>query len=408
MACINSINFSSKTSSTENKIQSMELCELHSKVGHHTIKGSKPYNEDASFSEVLYKPENAHPDAPSHIAYAVVSDGHGANGEGLDCAESNIVVTKTYLRDLYTRIQDWDTVDWNVIGRELTTLCHETFREVCVKKPERIPGMEKRIIDVNGVVCNASNGTPIHAGATYSLTMVYTYKGEFITVAFQVGDSDIYVDGVQLPCNHSPTNPAEFQRLLTIPEDCRVQLKYDGRIKTPHGSHSFMPDIYLANGSFDPVYYDASNKKMPWRWNGYHPSCAKYHPSTYAVSPPNSPIYIHLALLHVIGDFYGHGCGLTTEPDIFIRRTATHPTIIMGSDGAFDTISGDAYPHIPENQWISDRQGNVLDLNSFSNVVSQIALQTRVESAVHTLYSLFSEKFGGIRVDDVSLCVIIP
>jgi serine/threonine protein phosphatase PrpC len=344
-------------------------------------QGAKPYNEDAAGTETIHAPEHAHPSAPAFIHVLTLADGHGSKGEGLDCSTHCVDFGMNWAKTLF--YHDWDTIDWEKAASDMTQMMHDTYRDTCVAKYPR------RTI-VNGVVCDPfEEDEAVHAGSTFSQVIVFPWKDAFRTVAIQVGDSDIYVNGKCINCDHSPLNPSEFERLKSFPESERHQLVFN---------KAGYPHVYLPNGEYDPKFYNKNGPSKPymWKWaTGLIPSCAKYTPGVYTKSPATALYLTAIAVTRAIGDFYANAGGLITTPQVTVMDTEALPEVCLGSDGAWDTIDN-------SDQWVG--KGMSMEVC----ITKEGALETVLKERVDLLHALSIEKFGKDKIDDISLAVLRP
>lgn len=348
--------------------------------GHYTRQGSKLHNEDASHSFTLF----GQAPAPTNVIVLIVADGHGTHGEGKVCADFCVSAATSWVQTLMT--QDWSSINWEQKGSELTAHLHNEFRNVLVQK-------KGRVIE-NGIVCEKIGEflSHVHSGSTFSMTLTFPVDDVIRTVAIQVGDSDIYINGERVACDHSPLNPEEWRRIQSVPSALRAHCVFDARGRL---------DVFLPDGTFNPAHYNASWKN-PWNWNsGIRPNCAKYTPGAY-LRTFGLPQTMQLACTRSIGDYYGHVSGLTCEPAVFVKDTVGCPHITIGSDGAFDTIDD-------KDTWVF-QEGNAytVHINMFHGRAEDASMMDVVEIRVNTLYRLYAEKFGAKHVDDVSLACLHP
>jgi serine/threonine protein phosphatase PrpC len=367
---------------TKNENKKHRLVGHITMLAHSTKQGSKGFNEDAAGTQTIRAPEHAHLSAPSFVHVLTVADGHGLRGEGLDCSTHCVDFAMNWVKTLF--YQDWETVDWEKCSADMTQLMHDTYRDKCVAKYPR------RSI-VNGVVYDPlEDDGAVHSGSTFSHVLVFPWKDGFRTVAIQVGDSDIYVNGHQVECDHSPLNPSEFQRLQSFPESERHRLVFN---KPDY------PEVFLPTGEYDPAFYDKNAKSKPylWKWTtGLVPSCAKYTPGVYTRSPPTAEYNTCMGMTRAIGDFYANAGGVITTPQVSIMDTAVLPEVCIGSDGAWDTIDN-------SERWIG--KGINMGVNDFIHIIDD--LETVLMVRVDALRALAIEKFGK-NVDDISLAVLRP
>lgn len=342
--------------------------------GHFTRQGAKQHNEDASHSFTLF----GEAPAPSSVVVLIVADGHGRHGEGKLCADFCVSAASSWVQSLLH--QDWNTINWAQKGSELTNYMHNEFRNVLVQKNDRI-------IAENGIVCDKMGDflAHVHSGSTFSMTLTFPLGDIIRTVAIQVGDSDIYINGERVECDHSPLNPEEWRRIQTILPPFRPRCVFDANSTL---------DVFLPDGTYNPKHYDATG----WKWNsGIRPNCAKYTPGTY-LRTFGLIQNMQLACTRSIGDYYGHITGLTCEPMVFIKDTVECPHITVGSDGAFDTIDS-------KDKWVfqaGDTYHVHIDLGE------KEAMMDAVAARVNLLYTLYAEKFGAKHVDDVSVACLHP
>jgi serine/threonine protein phosphatase PrpC len=345
-------------------------------------QGSKPHNEDAAATETIHAPEHAHPSAPAFIHVLTLADGHGGRGEGLDCSTHCVDFGMNWVKTLFYK--DWNSLDWEKVSSDMTQVMHDTYRDKCVAKYPR------RSI-VNGVVYDPlEEDDAVHSGSTFSQVIVFPWKDAYRTVVIQVGDSDIYVNGKCIECDHSALNPSEFERLKSFPESERHQLVFN---------KAGYPEVYLANGEYDPTFYDKNGQSKPymWKWNtGLIPSCAKYIPGVYTKSPPTALYSTTLGMTRAIGDFFANAGGVITTPQVTVIDTPVVPEVCIGSDGAWDTIDN-------SDRWV----GTSCNFGVSIKDEFDGALEESVTKRVDRLRHLAIEKFGKI-IDDISLAVLLP
>ena len=314
-----------------------------------------------------------------------MADGHGKHGEGKLCADFCVSEASSWVHSLST--QDWSTINWAQKGSELTNYLHNEFRNVLVQKN----GQKKGRVIADGIVCDKVGEflSYVHSGSTFSITLTFPLGDIIRTVAIQVGDSDIYINGEQVACDHSPLNPEEWQRIQSIPLPLRPRCVYD--------AHATL-DVFLPDGTFNPKHYDT--KTNAWKWDsGIRPNCAKYTPGAYLRTFGLAQT-MQLACTRAIGDYYGHITGLTCEPVVFVKDTMECPHITIGSDGAFDTIDS-------KDKWVF-QAGGIYNVHIDLNDLNEKTIMDAVEARVNILYKLYTEKFGAKYVDDVSLACLHP
>lgn len=358
---------------------------------HFTLKGSKPYNEDAANAYTMDTPLDAHADTPPYVHVITVADGHGVGGEGLECAVHCQSESKRWVTTLLTR-SDWKTMDWTHEATLLTAHLHSSYREVCVTKKDY--GVA-RIVDEQGIVRkDDEENSAVHSGSTFSMALVFPWEGGYRRVTIQVGDSDIFVNGECIECDHSPLSKTEWTRLQSYPEASRLQMTFNS-------ARSSL--VFLPNGEYNPAHYNAKWGATPWRWDsGISPANAKYQPGTYAKSPAGTRDITIIGMTRSIGDFYAHPQGMTTEPHVTVADHPTCPSVFIASDGAFDSMN-------TGNQWVSAKKplGGV-DLSAKYAVAQQSGktIDFVVETLVHDLNGLAKELFG--QSDDISVAVLLP
>jgi hypothetical protein len=243
-----------------------------------------------------------------------------------------------WIKRLINEVQDWNMIDWKTTASCLTEQLHNDYRVHCSQKKVSF----KRSIK-EGVVLSAL-GDAIHSGTTFSMAIVFpvftmnhdVVLEKFRVVTIQVGDTDISINGVVTDCDHSPLNPEEFKRIQCLDASRRGKLVYETR--------GIRPEIFLPDGTFDPVY--GNGIEFDWT-KGINPSCAKYIPGSYLTSPFGYPYNTIIAMTRSIGDFYAHPLGLCTEPNVIVQDMDKIPTIFMATDGAWDACD-------KNNQWTPD------------------------------------------------------
>jgi hypothetical protein len=359
-------------------------------LAHVTLQGSKPHNEDASDAYTVTAPANAHADTPRHVHVVVVADGHGQNGEGLDCARHCMTESKAWVTTQLTR-DDWKSMNWAEEAALLTAHLHARYREVCATKMDF---GQARITDEQGIVRN-SDDDAIRSGSTFSMAMVFPWEAGFRCVTIQVGDSDMFVNGECVECDHSPLSKDEFRRLLSFPEASRLRLTFNA----PQS-----PLVFSPTGEYNSAYHNPKWGATPWRWGtGIVPCNAKHQPGTYALSPVGSRDVAMIGMTRAIGDFYVHPQGMTTEPHVTVSDYPTCPSVFVASDGAFDTLD-------IHNRWVSPTKGDLggVDVSTMyaGAYHSGTSLGTLVEHHATGLNELANELFG--VSDDISLAVLLP
>ena len=309
------------------------------------------------------------------------------NGEGLECATYCITESKAWLTEQLSH--EWSTIDWTLVAPLLTERLHNGYRTVCATKPFF---WGPRFVDAQGIVRDL-HGMAIHSGSTFSMAIVFPWEAGFRTVVIQVGDSDVFVNGACVECDHTPLSQSEFMRIQSFPAETRLQLTY-------HMKQS--PLVFLPSGEYDPRFYNVK-WAQPWRWNsGITPTNAKYQPGSYAKSPASARDLVQIGMTRAIGDFYAHPCGMTHVPHVTILDHPTRPSVFMASDGAWDTID-------VNHQWVGTKGtlGGV-DLTPRYETIQQQGQSTEflVEQLVEELYELSREKFGD-QIDDISVAVLL-
>ena len=345
-----------------------------------TLQGTKAYNEDASLSITL-TPRFHHASTPAWLTIAGVNDGHGHNGEGLDCAEFCKQRTVDWGQQLLDTETNWDSINWEEYATRFTQKMHDEYRVFCSQK-------NKRVINDNIVL--SSFGQAVHSGSTFSMVLLYPLAVGYRLVVVQVGDSDIAVNGNVIDCDHSPLNPSEFMRVQSLDPNRRFNVFYD----TP--SH-FKYEVFNPDGTFNPEFCNESlNGHQRWNWNkGLRPCCAKYIPGTYAKSPASFPHETSISMTRSIGDYYAHAVGLTCEPYVQVMDLQEIPTVVIASDGVWDTCDS-------QNKW-KDAQKEHFSLEV--KVESEQTLKQAVQTHCENLHK-YSKSLFGKQVDDISIAVI--
>jgi serine/threonine protein phosphatase PrpC len=357
-------------------------------VASFTLKGEKIYNEDSSLSVTLTPtvPLNTlHPSTPAWLSVALVADGHGQNGEGLECATFCKSQVYQWAQHLLDSDMNWEAVPWEEYATALTAQLHNDYRTICSQKTN------SRII-TQGIVLIALGCDAVHSGTTLSIALLFPTVTGFRLVTIQVGDSDIAVNGSIIECDHTPLNPAEFARVQVLEPERRFNIVYDSPAKQ---------NVFLADGTFDPVFYDGTKAgHARWNWaRGLKPCCAKYIPGSYAVSHPNFPYKTCISMTRSIGDFYGHVIGLTTQPDVHIMDFNSIPTVVIASDGVWDTCD-------VANKWIRPDKSVIFQLDV--PVEQEQTLVDAVNTYCIQLHQYSATLFGKNCVDDISIAVIKP
>jgi serine/threonine protein phosphatase PrpC len=364
-------------------------------VANATRIGTKMYNEDASFSQILTAPEARHVDTPPYVCVLGVSDGHGENGEGIECAEYCMAQLPIWVTSLFQ--QSWTDMDWNTEATRFTAQLHREYLDICAANTFRLPHGEYRTIK-DGVILQGMKGAgaimkPVRSGATLSVTLTFPINEQFRTITLQVGDSDIYINGRVVACNHSPTNPEEYMRVKELPKGHRFSYHLHGRTYV---------DIFNAEGKYDPRYYNAMDPHTPWNWSrGISPCTTMYDPSVYLTSRPDYPYHVSISVTRAIGNYYATEGGIITDPHVTIQDIPTCPIICIGSDGLWDTLD-------KNQRWMSPKWALVGHSNLFNLVEHELTLQECVEQRVYRLHDLYKELFGFTKADDISMAVLMP
>jgi serine/threonine protein phosphatase PrpC len=139
----------------------------------------------------------------------------------------------------------------------------------------------------------------------------------------------------------------------------------------------------MPDGTIDPLYY---NVEFDWT-KGLNPSCAKYTPGTYLMSPSGYPYYTVISMMRSIGDFYAHPLGLCTDPHVIVQDMDKIPTIFIATDGVWDACD-------KNNQWTPECSLKSIDKSAHD---ATHYCETTRKVAV----SLF-----GNGVDDVSVALL--
>jgi len=344
------------------------------------LQGNKKYNEDACATMTI-----------GNTQILMVADGHGHDGEGLECATYCIdqgqkqisVLLSSQLTADYT---SWTREQWQEqTDRDMDEL-HNGYRVHCSSKPNR---------RVDGNVVRDMYGGAVHSGSTFTRVLVFPVDSGFRTVIAQVGDSDVYVNGECVSKDDSPLSAAHYQRIQsTIPENERLLQVYN--ISTNSFHKYTNPRVFLKDGTKDPVY-----EKNPWAY-GLHPCSADYTPATFFVSQPHQRDETCIAMGSSIGDFYAHSQGLTNRCEVQLINTPKMPFIMVASDGAWDSLN-------KEKKWCTPRKGDcggVLRLQE--KCMSSVEVQGEVEKHVRLVREIGCELFGKGGVDDISVAVLLP
>ncbi len=114
------------------------------------------------------------------------------------------------------------------------------------------------------------------------------------------------------------------------------------------------------------------------------------------MSPYTADYQTQIAMTRSIGDFYANAGGLIPEPDVTVLEMQTCPFVMVGSDGAFDTIN-------VKGEWMD--KDTIVGNTVLS--VKDTPLQQVVQTRVDLLWQLFKDMFGS-KNDDVSLAVLCP
>ena len=347
-------------------------------------QGNKKYNEDACATMTI---GNAH--------LVMVGDGHGNDGEGIECATYCIEQGQKQISGLPAEYTSWTKEQWQEqTDRDMDEL-HNGYRVHCASKPNR---------RIDGNVVRNMYGGAVHSGSTFTRVLVFPIASGFRTVIVQVGDSDVYVNGECVSKDDSPLSAAHYLRIQsTIPQKDRLLQVYNIASNSFHKYAN--PLVFLKDGTKDPVY-----ESNPWS-HGLHPCSADYTPATYFVSQPHQRDETCIAMGSSIGDFYAHVQGLTNRCEVQVMDTPTMPFIMVASDGALDTLN-------KEKKWCSPRKGDcggVLRLQEKcigaahgSEEERKKNVQGEVEKHVQLVRDIACELFGKGGVDDISVAILLP
>lgn len=361
-------------------------------------KGSKMTCEDAARVDTI---------APDTFLLQV-ADGHGGD-IGKDCAEYCVQKGHEQILALPADYPSWTKEQWQTHADTTMDEMHQSFLQ---KYLDTVwPGDYKPYrVDQQGVLWRGP--IVVHGGSTYSRVLVFPIDTGFRTVILQVGDSDIYVNGVCQSEDASAYSQMHYDRIqATIPANMRLMQVYDQsnvRLK------QLCAPVFKKDGTRDPYYTeDVWNKKK-----NLHPSNAKYDVATYYVSQAaNSHIHTCIAMGASIGDYYAQCQGVTHRGTVKIIDTPTVPHVYVASDGATDLLNKDEI-------WTSPRQGTIggVDMKPLMEkhgimspcpegvdlVARQTAIQRMVEEHVEQVHCVAGELFGMRHIDDSSEAVLIP
>jgi hypothetical protein len=200
-----------------------------------------------------------------------------------------------------------------------------------------------------------------------------------------VGDSNIYINGERVPCDHGPLCKAEYERIQKTPQPAKIQFDHVHK------------DVFL-DGEYDPFYFNKGKQgHEAWNWNrGLSANCALYTPGAHLKNPDGCNDRFQLAMTRSIGDYFAHPCGVTTEPVVNLKKYDKIPTVYIASDGAFDMID-------EKDMWVGKK--GTFGVNLLVEKGEEI--QTVVEKHVRDLREVAIEFFGK-DVDDISVAVFMP
>jgi hypothetical protein len=335
-----------------------------------------------------------------------VSDGHGELGE--ECAAFCIQNGYKQVTDLPFGHREWTEEEWKTCADRHMDELHDSYRQHVLTKEQF--GQKKYKVNDEGVIFTNSDMV-VHGGATYTRVYVFPTPTGFRTVIFQVGDSNVFVNGECMSEDDSATSQKHYDRIkATIPENKRLLQVFDQECNK---YQKYMcPKIFLEDGTRDPYYIDK------W-WNkvkGLRAANAKLDPSTYFVSQQNN-LQTCIAMGSSIGDYYAHPQGITNRAIVKIIDTPTTPHIYLATDGATDLLN-------KENVWKSPSQGSIggVDMKPFmekyglvSPSPSDVDIESRQEKVqmmlqehVEKVHCMAGELFGMTHIDDISEVVLIP
>jgi hypothetical protein len=364
-------------------------------VAYNTIQGSKAICEDSSHAIKIGNTFLLH-----------LADGHGGD-IGKECAEFCITTgqkqVESYPKDYYS----WTEEQWKACAvRDMDEL-HFSFRkkyEDLVYPGNTIPYR----VDENGILWNGHSA--VHGGSTYSRVLVFPIDTGFRTVVFQVGDSNVFVNGTCVSEDDSASSERHFTRIKeTIPEHMRLVQVYDQSNQKYY--KCLCPLIFTSDGIRDPTYTnDIWNKK-----HYFHASNAKFQVATYFVSQQqNYNIQTCITMGSSIGDYYAHPQGLTHHCTVKIIDTETMPHIYMATDGSTDSLNKD-------NQWTSRKCGNIggVNMTEFISAYNITPIQPDIDMEIRNqrvcqmliehgvkVREISKELFGSL--DDISEVILLP
>ena len=343
--------------------------------GCHVVKGSK-VNEDAALA---FEEKNTFT--------LSIADGHGQKGEGMECSLFCMKQSRLFTEWLLQQpFREWTEEKWITECTSHYQKTHDEYRLICAY--DSAYAKEPRTIDNN--IVRSLSGKAIHSGSTYSRTFTFPFEDGYRTILSHVGDSDIYINGVCMSEDTSPLNVKTFHRLQSFPEKERLEFIYNSPGLTIPEKQKQCPRIYDTDGTKKNI--DSSFRLIY--------SNARYIPSTYFISPEHYIDNVCIAMSSSIGDYYAHAIGLTCIPVVKIIDTKQLPSIVIGSDGAWDLIDG--------NEIWKD------DLFYLGGVDMQLSrkkhnsIQKAVEEQIFQLRRLAHLKFGSFDIDDISLSVLFP
>jgi hypothetical protein len=349
-------------------------------------KNGTYYNEDTIITNTIVRNDTFHEHAPHEIKIIIFANGHGEGIEGKELSSYICKKSDTWVQDLvkYPLIQ-WTIQQWTEEASTFTFSLHNFYRTICSVHTDKFDGM-KRFIDKEGTV-RKYNGEPVYTGSTLSISLTFPIETSFRTITIQVGDSLIYMDQVCVSENTSPTSKEEWTRLQSIPSSRRLIPVYD----TIDG----VKRIFLKDGTMDPTYYIQDKKPIPWNFHyGLRYKNLRHDPVTYFHSPNGAMDTIRVSNTRVIGDYYGHPCGLSHEPIVKVHDTDICPFIIIGNHSVWDLLNSN-------NEWVSARETIHIDLRECKKYELSIS-----NVLVNKLHQLYKDTFHDGNT--ISIAVLYP
>ena len=226
----------------------------------------------------------------------VVCDGHGIHGQLI----SNLVIESVNLTS-------FDLIDWPTLFDQLESIVFE----------------EESNYHVNAVVLGRNiKSLKSHSGTTCSIIAI---KDNVLKWA-HVGDSDIvHVRGTdirKISVNHSPLSRDEWER-VQLCTGSKIEFQYACRPKCKSAKDRYIhPDKPL------PVPVLQSNgQTIHWC---YHKNVSD------ELGTVVHHTYNKLSMTRSLGDFWGKGLGLTSEPSFGEVRLEKDDILFVATDGFWD------------------------------------------------------------------------